>query len=68
MAKRVNPDPALIDQAKDAISQSPGWARVGLTCGNERLREEALTTLAGAVVDRLTNPPPAIDPRQLQLF
>lgn len=68
MAKRMIPDPALIDYASDALSQSPGWARVGLTCGNERLPKEALTTLAGAVVDRLTNPPPGIDPRQLQLF
>lgn len=67
MVTSVNLDPALIDHTKDAISQSPGWTRVGLTCGNERLREEALTTLAG-VVDRLTNPPPTIDPRQLPLF
>ncbi|MEN2789459.1 DUF6771 family protein [Sphingomonas oligophenolica] len=53
--------------ARDAIAESPGWVRVGLTFGNERLREEALTTLAATVVERLENPPPPYDADQLPL-
>ena len=53
--------------ARDAIAESPGWVRVGLTFGNERLREEALTTLATNVVERLENPPPPYDADQLPL-
>ena len=68
MAQRLTPDPALVDHAKAAIVESPGWVRVGLTCGSERLREAAIATLAGAVVDRLVNPPPMIDADQLRLF
>ncbi|RZF61219.1 hypothetical protein EWE75_18685 [Sphingomonas populi] len=68
MAQRLTPDPALLEHAIAALSESPGWARVGLTFGNERLREEAVATLAGAVVERLVNPPPVNDPDQLHLF
>lgn len=68
MAQRLTPDPALFDHAKAAIVESPGWARVGLTCGSARLREDAVAALADAVVERLVNPPAAIDPRQLRLF
>jgi hypothetical protein len=41
--------------------------RVGLTFGNQRLREEALEALAVTVVERLENPPPAYDADQLPL-
>ena len=64
---RFAPDPASISTAKAAIAESPGWVRVGLTFGNQRLREEALEALAVTVVERLENPPPAYDADQLPL-
>lgn len=67
---RFAPDPALISTAKAAIAESPGWVRVGLTFGNQRLREEALEALealAVTVVERLENPPVAYDADQLPL-
>ena len=70
---RIAPEPAplstarAVATARDAIAESPGWVRVGLTFGNERLREEALTTLAATVVERLENPPPPYDADQLPL-
>lgn len=67
MEQRLKPDPALIEHAKAAISESPGWVRVGLTFGNPAMREEALAILAGNVVDRLTNPPAEVDQNQLAL-
>jgi hypothetical protein len=64
---RFAPDPARISTAKAAIAESPGWVRVGLTFGNQRLREEALEALAVTVVERLENPPVAYDADQLPL-
>jgi hypothetical protein len=64
---RFAPDPARISTAKAAIAESPGWVRVGLTFGNQRLRDEALEALAVTVVERLENPPPAHDADQLPL-
>lgn len=67
MAQRLEPDSALIDHAKAALAQAPGWARVGLTFGNETIREAALAELATGVVERLLNPAPHYDPDQLPL-
>jgi len=64
---RFAPDPDQVSTAKAAIAESPGWVRVGLTFGNQRLREEALEALAVTVVERLRNPPPAHDADQLPL-
>ena len=64
---RFAPDPVRISTAKAAIAESPGWVRVGLTFGNQRLREEALEALAVTVVERLENPPADCDPDQLGL-
>lgn len=64
---RFAPDAARISTARAAIAESPGWVRVGLSFGNQRLREEALTTLAATVVERLENPPPEHDADQLPL-
>lgn len=64
---RCAPDPALVTTAKEAIATSPGWVRVGLTFGNDQLREQALTALAVTVVERLQNPPAPADPNQLPL-
>ena len=66
--ERFAPTPAAIDHAKAAIQASPAWVRVGLTYGNERIREEALSVLASNVVERLANPPVDVDPRQLPLL
>lgn len=68
MAQRLTPDPALYNHARAALAESPGWARVGLTFGNQKLREEAVATLAANVVDRLLDPPVADDSDQLRLF
>ncbi|WP_338061594.1 DUF6771 family protein [Sphingomonas pollutisoli] len=64
---RVAPNSALVSTAMDAIATAPGWARVGLTFGNERLREAALAELATAVAERLENPEVPPDPNQLRL-
>ncbi len=61
------PDPNLVCTAKEAIATAPGWVRLGLTFGDEKLRDEALTILAVTVVERLENPPVPFDPDQLPL-
>lgn len=54
------------NQIASALLTSAGWARVGLTAPNERLRELAATELALAIVGIL-DPQPQADPRQLSL-
>lgn len=39
------------------ILEAPGWARVGLTMPDERMREEAANTLAATIIERLTDTP-----------
>jgi hypothetical protein len=68
MAQRLKADPALLDHAIAALADSPGWARVALTCPDERLREQAFGELAAHIMERLVNPPIAHDPDQLRLF
>ena len=46
---------------------SPGWARVGLTFGDKRLREQALNELAASIAQRIARPPVEPDPDQLPL-
>jgi hypothetical protein len=64
---RFAPDPALVSATREALAQAPGWARIGLTFGSQRLREEALTVLAETVVERLENPPAEQSADQLPL-
>nr|WP_184031102.1 DUF6771 family protein [Sphingomonas yantingensis] len=49
-----------------AILHAPGWARVGITMPDERLRERAATALVEAIVDEL-EPGERRDPRQISL-
>lgn len=44
-----------------AILAAPGWARVGITMPNDRLREQAAEELARAIVDRLHAAEPDMD-------
>jgi hypothetical protein len=64
---RFDADPTLISQTKAAIETAPGWARVGLTFGDEGMREAALNELAASIAARIENPPPEYDPAQLPL-
>jgi hypothetical protein len=64
---RFAPDPALVSTTREALAQAPGWARVGLTFGSQRLREEALTALAETVAERLENPSAEQSADQLRL-
>ena len=57
----------LQNLAREGLMLSPGWARVGLTFGDERLREQALNELAASIAKRIANPPVEADPDQLPL-
>ena len=52
---------------KEGLMLSPGWARVGLTFGDERLREQALNELAASIAQRIARLPIEPDPDQLPL-
>lgn len=39
----------------DALLSAPGWARVGLTTRNPRIRESAARELAKAVIEHLAS-------------
>lgn len=52
---------------KEGLMLSPGWARVGLTFGDERLREQALNELASSIAQRIAHPPVEPDSDQLPL-
>jgi len=64
---RVAPTSELFSTTRDALLTAPGWARVGLTFGDDRLREAALNELAASIARRIENPPVEIDPAQLRL-
>ncbi len=53
-------------QLSAAILHAPGWARVGITMPDERLRERAACALACAIVEVL-EPPEQPDRRQIAL-
>lgn len=60
-------DTALASAATDisaAILSAPGWARVGITAPNERLRHDAAHELARAILNGSAGGP---DPAQLPL-
>lgn len=52
------------DSIAERILAAPGWARVGITAPNERLREDAARELARAIVGEATDPH---DENQLKL-
>ena len=58
----------LIERTKRGLMLSAGWARVGLTLGDDRLREAALNELAASIAERIANPSPEPDPNQLPLL
>lgn len=64
---RFDIDPALVATAAEVIATSPGWVRVSLTVGNDRLREAAIHELAASVVQSIVNPPVTHSPDQLRL-
>jgi hypothetical protein len=53
-------------QITDALLNSAGWARVGLTAPSEHIRNQAAKELALTICERL-NPPSQIDRNQLPL-
>jgi len=61
---RFAADPIDISQA---ILDAPGWARVGITAPNARLREQAATELARSIAMRLEGIPAMDDGRQFSL-
>ncbi|MFZ3485743.1 DUF6771 family protein [Sphingomonas sp. 3-13AW] len=46
---------------------APGWARIGLTAPNQRLREQAAAELAESIIDALARPQAILDDRQMPL-
>jgi hypothetical protein len=57
----------LVSLTKAGLALAPGWARVGLTFGDARLREAALDELAASIAERIAHPPVEVDPDQLRL-
>ncbi|PJI89764.1 hypothetical protein BDW16_3083 [Sphingomonas koreensis] len=64
--ERFAPEPSRA-AISSAILAAPGWARVGITMPNDRLRAEAAEELARAIVDRLHHTEPSLDMDQLTL-
>lgn len=55
-------------QLSEAIMMAPGWARVGLTMPDPRMRQKAADEMANSIVERLSDYPAISDPDQLNLF
>ena len=53
--------------ADTLLLKSPGWARVGLTAPNARLRHEAAHELARVIIEEIANDFGSPDPAQLGL-
>ncbi|WP_298193066.1 DUF6771 family protein [Novosphingobium sp.] len=54
------------DELSAILMAAPGWARVGLTMPDERMRERAADTLAATIIERLERTPTP-DPNQFRL-
>ena len=52
--ERFAPSPAVM---ASAILAAPGWARVGITVADERMRERAAQELARSIVEQLSPAP-----------
>lgn len=59
--------PISTERLADILLTAPGWARVGLTARDARLREQAADTLAMTIVERLAEPELVRDDRQMAL-
>lgn len=64
---RTESNPIPTGTIAQAILEAPGWARVGITMSDPRMREKAAEELALSIAERL-DPQPEPDPRQLGLF
>jgi hypothetical protein len=64
--ERFAPEPSRA-AISSAILAAPGWARVGITMPNDRLREQAAEELARVIVHRLHRAEPSVDVDQLAL-
>ncbi|WP_262408397.1 DUF6771 family protein [Sphingomonas sp. JC676] len=60
------PEPPF-DAISTAILAAPGWARVGITMPDSRMREQAAEALARAIVDGLRHIPDTMTEDQLAL-
>ncbi|GAA0462168.1 MULTISPECIES: DUF6771 family protein [Sphingomonas] len=60
----TTPDSSSLAQT---LLHAPGWARMGLTAPNQRLRERAAAELAETILDALARPQAAHDARQMPL-
>lgn len=49
------------------LLHAPGWARMGLTAPNQRLREQAAAELAETIIDALARPQSIQDSLQMPL-
>ncbi|UVO49656.1 hypothetical protein M0208_03700 [Sphingomonas sp. SUN019] len=58
------PSPFMLAQM---VLSAPGWARVGITAPDERLREEAALELGTLIADRLERPFVIVPDGQLPL-
>ena len=55
------------DRLADILLAAPGWARVGLTMPDARLRERAADALAATIIEKLEGSPPP-DANQLSFL
>ena len=60
----MTPDSSSLAQT---LLHAPGWARIGLTAPNQRLREQAAAELAESIIDALARPQAILDDRQMPL-
>lgn len=58
---------ATTERLAELLQQAPGWARIGLTAPNPRIRGEATLELADYLAHGLDRPAPARDTAQLAL-
>ena len=54
------------DELSAVLLAAPGWARVGLTMPDERMRKRAADTLAATIIEKLEGASPP-DVNQLRL-
>lgn len=56
-----------VERIAEALEAAPGWVRVGITAPDQRLRHNAVTSLAEFLSERIEQPLPVRDPRQMAL-
>jgi len=65
--ERIDPTSLSPRALSTALLEAPGWARIGLTMPDEKLRERAAQELVETIFDHLANPRPVYDESQLPL-